>query len=150
MPFIANVSKQAATDSFHINPGSNSVLISIVDPCCETPSTKHKYLEVRAYEFLDIEDAEHEFAIRGDQAENIVSVLKKALVNDSNVIVHCTAGICRSGAVAEVGVILGFDDIGYYRQPNLLVKKRLLQAAGLYYTDNSDDSEDNQQDNHRT
>lgn len=45
--------------------------------------------------------------------------------------VHCTAGICRSGAVTEVAEMLGFKYIGNHRQPNILVKKKLIKAAGF-------------------
>ena len=50
-----------------------------------------------------------------------------------NVIVHCTAGICRSGAVTEIGVQMGFDDVGRYRQPNLLVKHKMSKVLGWVY-----------------
>jgi hypothetical protein len=52
-----------------------------------------------------------------------------------NVVVHCFAGICRSGAVAEVGVMMGFDDVGRTRIPNLLVKHRMMRALGWTYDD---------------
>lgn len=47
-----------------------------------------------------------------------------------NVIVHCHMGICRSGAVAAVGVMMGFNDVGSHRIPNLLVKHRMMAALG--------------------
>ena len=50
-----------------------------------------------------------------------------------NVIVHCHAGVCRSGAVCEVGVILGFEDTDAFRSPNLLVKHRMMKHLGLTY-----------------
>lgn len=50
-----------------------------------------------------------------------------------NVVVHCYAGIFRSGAVAEVGVILGFEDTHVFRSPNRLVKHRILKALNLEY-----------------
>jgi hypothetical protein len=50
-----------------------------------------------------------------------------------NVIVHCVAGVCRSGAVCEVGVMLGFDDTEAFRSPNLLVKHRMMKCLGWTY-----------------
>jgi len=48
-----------------------------------------------------------------------------------NVIVHCAAGICRSGAVVEAGVVLGFDDTQTMRIPNTLVKTSILEQLGF-------------------
>ena len=50
-----------------------------------------------------------------------------------NVIGHCHAGVCRSGAVCEIGVMLGFDDTEAFRSPNLLVKHRMMRALGWLY-----------------
>ena len=53
-----------------------------------------------------------------------------------NVVVHCYAGICRSGAVCEVGVMMGFNDTERFRSPNLLVKHRMMKALGWTYDEN--------------
>jgi hypothetical protein len=50
-----------------------------------------------------------------------------------NVVVHCHAGICRSGAVVEVASIMGFTPTDKYRQPNLRVKHKMMQVLGLTY-----------------
>jgi len=63
-------------------------------------------------------------------------LLQHALANHMNVIVHCHAGVCRSGAVAEVGIMLGFRDTEAFRAPNLLVKHRMMTALGMYYDEN--------------
>jgi predicted protein tyrosine phosphatase len=52
-----------------------------------------------------------------------------------NVVVHCMAGLCRSGAVAEVGVMMGFDDTERFRSPNLMVKHSLMRALGWTYSE---------------
>jgi len=59
--------------------------------------------------------------------------LQHAKDNRMNVVVHCFAGICRSGAVCEVGVMMGFEDTGRFRSPNLLVKHRMMRALGWTY-----------------
>ena len=53
-----------------------------------------------------------------------------------HVVVHCHAGVCRSGAVVEVGVMMGFDDTEVFRSPNLLVKHKMMRALGWTYDEN--------------
>jgi hypothetical protein len=72
-----------------------------------------------------------EFAITDEQAKEIASLLKHAKENNMNVIAHCHAGVFRSGAVTEVGIMLGFNDTETFRCPNRLVKKKLLKALGM-------------------
>jgi hypothetical protein len=50
-----------------------------------------------------------------------------------NVLVHCHAGICRSGAVVEVGSMMGFTPTDRYRQPNLRVKNKMMKVLGWTY-----------------
>jgi Tat protein secretion system quality control protein TatD with DNase activity len=70
------------------------------------------------------------------QADELVRLLRHALDNQMNVVVHCFAGICRSGAVCEVGVMMGFQDTGRFRSPNLLVKHQMMKALGWTYDEN--------------
>ena len=148
MPFIQNC---AASDinigqfyvelpdigQFYKDPGLNSMLIQISDPAGWVPDPKHDFAEVHHFEFLDVEkdDLVYDPAFRCSQtqASNLVRLLQHALELDMNVIVHCTAGICRSGAVTEVGVMLGFEDTKRYRQPNLLVKHQMMRELGMTY-----------------
>jgi hypothetical protein len=69
-------------------------------------------------------------------AERLVRLLQRALENKMNVVVHCFAGICRSGAVCEVGVMMGFQDTGRFRSPNLLVKHKMMKVLGWTYDEN--------------
>jgi protein-tyrosine phosphatase len=111
-------------------------LISITDPASWRPEAKHQFKERHNFEFLDAEDDDgfpEEAKISDAQAEQIVSLLQQALENRMNVVVHCMAGICRSGAVAEVGVMMGFNDCEKYRQPNLRVKHKLMKQLGWTY-----------------
>ena len=50
-----------------------------------------------------------------------------------NVMVHCHAGICRCGAVTEVGTMMGFTATEKFRMPNLRVKHRMMKVLGLTY-----------------
>lgn len=137
-PFIQNVARIDVLKGDHKDPGKNSVLIQIADPAYGFPKPKHEFKSIHQFEFLDEDDPDHpdfgEFTITEEQAEAIASILNKAMFDNSNVIVHCFAGICRSGAVAEAGIMIGFKDTGTYREPNTLVKTRLRKALGLTHS----------------
>lgn len=120
----------------HYDAGENSMLIRIQDPATEFGRIKHNFKEVYEFEFLDAEDDdgfEDECKISDDQAKEIISLLQRAIDNRMNVVVHCHAGICRSGAVVEVATMMGFTPADRYRQPNLRVKRKLMQVLGLTY-----------------
>lgn len=148
MPWIQNVALADVPKKHHISVGENSMLIQIVDPCMTFPTPAHKFKEVHQFEFLDIEEDGmtnngdgswtdmSEFAITDTQAEQLVRLLQHALDNRMDVIVHCVAGVCRSGAVCEVGVMMGFDDTESYRSPNLLVKHKMMKVLGWAYDEN--------------
>ena len=40
-------------------------------------------------------------------------------------------GVSRSGAVAEVGTMMGFRDVGNWRAPNPMVKKKVMEYLGM-------------------
>ena len=133
MPWVENVSRNDIVTGRHSPAGNDTVLIQIVSPAGGTPVPNATFYETHQFEFLDIESTETElgeFAITDQQAEAIIEILHSALSRKLNVIVHCNAGICRSGAVAEVAHIMGFDTVGRYRQPNLLVKHKLMHVLG--------------------
>lgn len=137
MPWIQNVAMSDIKKGFHIDPGPNAMLIQITDPPGDFPTPKYSFKEVHQFQFLDIE--ENDFALEEsmrcshEQAAELVRLLQHALANRMNVIVHCHAGVCRSGAVCEVGVMLGFDDTEAFRSPNLLVKHRMMKQLGWTY-----------------
>ena len=140
MPWIQNVAMSDIKKGFHISPGDNAMLIQICDPPGDFPVPKYKFKEVHQFQFLDVEKDDHvlEEAMRcsQDQANELVRLLQHALADRMNVIVHCHAGVCRSGAVCEVGVMMGFDDTEAFRSPNLLVKHRMMKALGRTYDEN--------------
>ena len=98
------------------------------------PQPAHAFLEVHRFEFLDVEAQDQvddeEMRISEQQAREIVQLLEHALDKRMNVVVHCFAGVSRSGAVAQFGVELGFNDCERFRQPNTLVLELLRQARG--------------------
>ena len=148
MPWIQNVALSDIQKGFHINPGDNAMLIQIVDPDMEFPVPKYSFKETHQFKFLDIEDDGLSNDGTGEkidmswgmvteaQAAELARLLQHALDNRMNVIVHCHAGVCRSGAVCEVGVMLGFDDTEAFRSPNLLVKHRMMKHLGWTYDEN--------------
>lgn len=141
MPWIENVAADDIPKGWHHDAGPNSMLIQIMDPDTTWwPKPKHNFKEVHRFAFLDIEEDGltnngdgswtdmSELAITQKQADEIVRLLKHALHKRMNVVVHCFAGVCRSGAVAEVGTLMSFDDCGNFRIPNTLVKQKMLSA----------------------
>ena len=139
MRWIENISWDDCKNGWHYDCGFNSMLIQIADPATFFPQPKHKFREVHQFEFLDAEDTDvgrwgsDEFFITDDQAAEIVKLLQHALDNSMNVVVHCHAGICRSGAVVEVASMMGFTPTDRYRLPNLRVKHRMMKALGWTY-----------------
>jgi predicted protein tyrosine phosphatase len=134
--FIENASKSDVFHGHHYDAGPNAMLIRIQDPATEFGKIKYPFKEVYEFEFLDAEDDdgfEDECKIQDEQAEEIIGLLRRAIDNRMNVVVHCHAGICRSGAVVEVATMMGFTPADRYRQPNLRVKRKLMQVLGLTY-----------------
>lgn len=140
--FIQNVSMEFVKQGFHYDAGENSMLIQIVDPAYTFPTPKKTFKETHQFEFLDIEKDEGngmwEFRPTQEQANELVALLHRARENRMNVIVHCHAGLCRSGAVAEIGVIMGFDDTETVRLPNTLLKGLMMKTLGLSYDAEAD------------
>lgn len=129
MAIIINLPKFEALDVFPIWP---VIMIRIGDPAQYFTPLKHekRFHSIHEFEFLDAEDGFDEgFLFTKEQAKSIMDILVKALDEDIDVVVHCNMGRCRSGAVAEIGVIMGFTDAGRPRQPNLLVKRLLINEA---------------------
>lgn len=137
--FITNVSMAEVAVGNHYDAGPNSMLIQIVDPGMEFPVPVHQFARVHQFEFLDLEEEDHadleELKISDDQARQIAILLRDALAHRMNVVVHCVAGFCRSGAVVEVASMIGFTNLEAFRMPNQLVKRKLMEALGLASTE---------------
>ena len=137
--WIENVSWDDVKNGHHSDMGENSMLIQIADPATFFPQPKKQFREVYQFEFLDAEDNDpwdDEFKISDMQASELVCLLQYALNHSMNVLVHCHAGICRSGAVVEVGIMMGFTATDRFRQPNLRVKQKMMKVLGLTYDSN--------------
>lgn len=140
MQWIQNVSLSDVKRGLHPNAGPNAMLIQICDPDMDYPTPAYSFKEVHQFKFLDIEEQHEclneEWRCSQEQANRLVALLQHALANQMNVIVHCHAGVCRSGAVCELGVMMGFEDTEVFRSPNLLVKHRMMRALGWTYDKN--------------
>jgi len=150
--FIQNVGAADIPRGYHFDCGENSMLIQISDPFVRKeenkfgntpwfPEPKHKFREIHKFEFLDIEDGwegAEQYGINDEQAKQLVDLLQHALDNKMHVVVHCFAGICRSGAVVEVGTMMGFEETEAMRMPNTRVKTKMLKVLGWSYGEERD------------
>ena len=140
MPWIENVSAADIPRGHHCDAGPNSMLIQIADPAGWFPTSQYKFAETHQFEFLDMEDEDlaknpdlDGALISREQAQQLVALLRYALAQHMNVVVHCFAGLCRSGAVAQVGMHMGFDDVGNFKSPNTRVMQYMMEELGLPY-----------------
>jgi len=136
MPKIENCSWADFLRGNHrINP-IGTIAIQIVDPGDTPPEPAEDVFHSRhVFEFLDAEAPTQFFSeeklISNEHAEDIASILVSALNEDRDVLVHCVAGMCRSGAVVEVAEMIGFDKCFRYRHPNARVKSKLMHQFDL-------------------
>lgn len=132
---IANYSLIDIKNGNHFKPNNDTILIQICDPKTTFPISPHndKFIKVYQFSFLDTNNESDINGIKDSDATEISNALNFAKNNNFNVIVHCHAGICRSGAVVEAGTLLGFtvpDGINK-RQPNTLVFNKIRIELGF-------------------
>ena len=136
MPKIENCSWDDFRKGNHRLDPLNAVAIQIVDPSDTPPEPAEDVFYTRAvFEFFDAEEPTQFFPeeklISDEQAETLAGALRTALEFDRDVLVHCVAGVCRSGAVVEVAEMIGFDECFRYRLPNVRVKRKLMEQFDL-------------------
>jgi len=108
----------------HPTEDNEAILIQIVDPCVDFPKPKCEYpfKQIFQFEFSDVEDELDivwPFRVRISQVEEIVKVLLFAFEMKYDVVVHCIAGVSRSGAVVQFATEwVGFKECHLYRNPN--------------------------------
>jgi protein-tyrosine phosphatase len=136
MPKIENCSwGDFVTGNHRIGP-IGTVAIQIVDPGDTPPEPAEDVFQSRhLFEFLDAEVPTRFFPeeklISDQQAEDIASILIRAFEENHDVLVHCVAGACRSGAVVEVAEMVGFTECPRFRLPNARVKSKLMSCFDL-------------------
>lgn len=138
MSWIVNCSRAAVKYGDHFHEPGKTWLIQISD-CDNYPGAKFvepqlEFGQVLQLRFDDTENESHPNAMNQHEAEMIAEFLKSALEQNQNVVVHCVAGICRSGAVVEVGIMLGFMDRFVHRIPNQLVKQKLRRELNILHS----------------
>lgn len=133
-PWAENTSKKNVEIGQHYLD-LNTVLIQIQDVCTEfvQPKYKDSFAEIHQFEFMDDDDESKEENITQEQADQIAEILLRCYRERMNIVVHCHAGVCRSGAVVEVAEMMGFADAGAYKIPNTLVKKRILANPAMKF-----------------
>lgn len=129
-PWIENVSMEKIISGEHRLDKGNTILIQIQDVHTEfvTPKFKDKFKAIHQFQFNDNEYFFDKKNFNTHEADRMANILIGALDNNDNIVVHCKAGIYRSGAVAAVGSVIGFDAIGDIETPNKVVFNRLLDS----------------------
>lgn len=132
MPWIANVG-EAHAEMF--TPDDNTVVISITEP--KRKARLSGFKDMLRLEFQDYDSSrkhpEDAVLFTPTLAARIVRFARKHRDNNSNILVHCAAGISRSGAVAEalLEAFPEYEDKGWPRFPNGMVKSMMKRALGL-------------------
>lgn len=130
MPFVANRSRLAA-EHWEFTP--NTVCISITDPDSPNAKLSEGFWETIRLKFHDVERME-DFnkcaPVTEEQIKDIADFILKH--RGRNILVHCEAGVSRSGGVAEaiLDTFPEYRDEGWDRAANGLVKSLLKRALG--------------------
>lgn len=136
-PFIQNISRKDIELGNHAPTSpERTILIQISDPPRESPTPTAKFKHIYEFFFDDIEEENGkygELGIDDNQAQEIANIIRLAWDNDYDIIVHCHAGLCRSGGVAQAAEAFGFASGGREQVPNLRVKHKVMAALGLSY-----------------
>lgn len=110
------------------------ILIQIQDVGTDFIETDFEFHRIYRFSFNDVNKDEDHF-ISESQIETISDRLLDCIDNGYNVIVHCHAGLCRSGAVVEAAKLLGMDvDENYPRIPNSDIFNALRKELLFFYS----------------
>lgn len=144
MPKIYNLSKaEVEKISYSTSkPYAGYAILRILDPAVFFKNvTNCGFVAEHRFEFIDATPEEciqyrlsDEYLITEEQATAIAKLLLDWELKGLNIIVHCYAGLCRSGAIVELMVDRGYDDPilenpeKYERIPNMYVFDKIVSA----------------------
>lgn len=132
MPKIVHISRKAFEQGLYAH---YPVAIRIADRFDQLTEIVNPTQQSYAFAFLDVDECESDSISEAD-ASLIVHTLMTAKANNEDVVVHCEAGISRSGAVAQFAIDhLGFqeevapnsEEGKHWRFPNSCVLAMLVQ-----------------------
>jgi predicted protein tyrosine phosphatase len=139
MPWVANVGEGAAEQWAETE---NTVCISISEP--DRKVKLPKFMDVIREQFQDYDKTardgktprkfpESAVFMSPTQAARIARFARKHRDEGRNILVHCAAGISRSGAIAEslLQAFPEYEDRGWLRHPNNHVRCLMKRALGL-------------------
>lgn len=113
-----------------------TVLIQIQDPNTQFIDARYfeDFVNIYRFHFTDAESGEN--IISDEQAETIARILQNCYKHSFHVIVHCHAGICRSGAITKAASLIGFKPLmaGSDANANTLVYNKVRKALGVSYS----------------
>ena len=99
----------------------NAVLIQIYESHSVCPKAPRADEFSQVFQF-ELSDKEFEFtAPEITQAQALKATLRLLARNSIPIVVHCAAGLSRSGAVVEAALELGYTDPEFEREPNKLL-----------------------------
>lgn len=136
--YIQNISRSDCSNGHHNIKAKDAWLIQISDVGQSHPKPLFEFQKVIQLNFMDIPDRDeggirYLDACQPEQAKQMVQFLQEAKEAEKNIVVHCVAGICRSGAVVAVGEMLGFIPLWNNINPNYRVKYLMMKELGFTY-----------------
>lgn len=130
---MASIYDGYTADELKYKEDESCIMIQVFDDGCSVSPPEGFERIVNSfhqYEFNDIDapfDGFEHCIIDDGDAKSIASVLLSAKKNGQNVIVHCFAGVSRSGAIVQAAIDIGFKDPETYRAPNDFVYSKIKQ-----------------------
>lgn len=130
-PWVQNIGEGAAEV---FEPTPNDVVVSITEPGREARLRKG-WADMLRLEFQDYDSERKHPAdavlFTATQAARTSRFLRKH--RDKNIVVHCAAGISRSGGIVDaiLHAFPEYEDRGWPRHPNGHVRSLMKRALGL-------------------
>ena len=128
------ISEKNRLPSFFYTEDNSCILIRLKNPGYSYPEGETEILLEYYFEEVRVIEIEDSDNIDDNSVSEIASILCSAKEKNQNIIVHCHAGISRSGAVVEVATMMGYEDIGRHRNPNRVLKEKLRKVLGIKYS----------------